>query len=85
VVDQADPQVLVHWCELEGSAVLAVHNLGSAPVSVSVAVDPAGEGLEAVDLFSADVVGAEATTVLPLDGYGFRWLRVRPAGDLAIP
>jgi trehalose synthase len=85
VVDQADPQVLVHWCELEGSAVLAVHNLGSEPVSVSVAVDPAGEGLEAVDLFSADVVGAEATTVLPLDGYGFRWLRVRPAGDLAIP
>ena len=85
VVEQDDPSVLVHLCEVEGTAVLAVHNLGSEPVSVPVTVDPRGDGLEAVDLFSAEVVTSKRSTTLLLDGYGFRWLRVRPAGDLAIP
>ena len=31
------------------------------------------------------MVTGEAITKVALDGYGYRWLRVRPAGDLAIP
>ncbi len=85
VVEQDDPSVLVHWSEVEGSAVLALHNLGSEPVSVPVTIDPRGDGLEAVDLFTAEVVTEERRTTVALDGYGYRWLRVRPAGDLAIP
>ena len=34
---------------------------------------------------STYVITGDGTVDLPLDGYGFRWLRLRPAGDLAIP
>ena len=85
VVDQPETQVLAHRCDLDGTAVLAVHNLASEPVTVEVPVDPDGRGLEAVDLFSDSVVTGEPSTRVALDGYGFRWLRVRPVGDLAIP
>jgi trehalose synthase len=85
VVDQPHRQVLVHRCDLDGSAVLTVHNLGPEPVTVEVPVDPDGLGHEATDLMSDDPVSGERAVSLALDGYGFQWLRVRPAGDLAIP
>jgi len=85
VVEQPQRQVLVHRCDLDGSAVVTVHNLGPEPVTVDVPVDPEGHGLEATDLMSDDPVSGEGSVSLALDGYGFRWLRVRPAGDLAIP
>ncbi|GAA5120034.1 alpha-amylase family protein [Alloalcanivorax gelatiniphagus] len=85
VVDQPERQVLVQQCRLDGSAVVTVHNLAAEPVTVEVPVDPGGEDLEAVDLMSDEVVTGEATTTVALDGYGFRWFRVRPTGDLAIP
>ena len=84
VVEQPQRQVLVHRCDLDGSAVVTVHNLGPDPVTVDVPVDPEGHGLEATDLMSDDPVSGEGSVSLALDGYGFRWLRVRPAGDLAI-
>lgn len=85
VVEQPDRQVLVHRVDLDGSAVLTAHNLGSEPVTVRVPVDPEGRGLEATDLMSEEVIAGDSTVDLPLDGYGFRWLRLRPAGDLAVP
>ena len=85
VVDQPSAQVLVQRCQLDGSAVVTVHNLGADPVTVDVPIDPRDEGLEAVDLMAEEVVTGAATTRVALEGYGFRWLRVRPAGDLAIP
>jgi glycosidase len=85
VVEQPHGQVLVHRCELDGTAVIAIHNLGAQPVTVQVPVDPDAEGLEAVDLMADVAISGEATTRIALDGYGFRWLRVRPAGDLSIP
>jgi trehalose synthase len=85
VVDQPHRQVLVHRCDLDRSAVVTVHNLGPEPVTVEVPVDPDGLGLEATDLMSDDPVSGERAISLALDGYGFQWLRVRPAGDLAIP
>jgi trehalose synthase len=85
VVDQPERSVLVQRCELDGSAVLTVHNLAAVPVTVELPIDPRGDDLEAVDLMSEEVVTGEATTKVALDGYGYRWLRVRPAGDLAIP
>ena len=85
VVDQPERSVLVQRCELDSSAVVTVHNLGAGPVSVDVPVDPHGDDLEAVDLMSDEVVAGGPTTRVTLEGYGFHWLRVRPAGDLAIP
>jgi glycosidase len=85
VVEQPHAEVLVHRCDLDGSAVVTVHNLGADPVTVDVPIDPDDEGLEAVDLLAAEVVTGGAELRLALEGYGFRWLRVRPGGDLAIP
>ncbi len=85
VVDQPSEQVLVQRCDLDGSSVVTVHNLGAEPVTVDVPVDPDGDGLEAIDLMADRVVTGEPAARVALDGYGFRWLRVRPAGDLAIP
>ena len=85
VVDQPERSVLVQRCQLDGSAVVTVHNLAATPVTVEVPVDPDGDDLEAVDLMSDEVLTGAATTKVALDGYGYRWLRVRPAGDLAIP
>ena len=85
IVEQPHRQVLAHRCDLDGTAVLVVHNLGADPVTVEVPVDPDDEGLEAVDLLAAEVLTSDGVARLALEGYGFRWLRVRPAGDLAIP
>ena len=85
VVEQPERSLLVQRCEVDGSAVVTVHNLGPGPVAVDVPVDPEGDGLEAVDLMSDEMVTGEASTRVTLDGYGYRWLRVRPVGDLAIP
>ena len=85
VVEQPHRQVLAHRCELDTTSVVAVHNLGSDPVTVEVPVDPGDEELVAVDLMAEEVLAQEGVVRLTLDGYGFRWLRVRPAGDLAIP
>ena len=82
---QPDDRVLVQRCDIDGSAVVTVHNLGSAPAVVDVPVDPDGEGLEAVDLMADEVVTGESAARVVLDAYGFRWWRVRPTGDLAIP
>ena len=85
VVEQPERSVLVQRCQLDQSAIVTVHNLAAAPVTVDVPIDPHGDDLEAVDLLSDEVVTGAATTNVALDGYGYRWLRVRPAGDLAIP
>ena len=85
VVDQPERSVLVQRCQLDGSAVVTVHNLAADPVTVEVPIDPRGDDLEAVDLMSDEVLTGGATTTVALDGYGYRWLRVRPTGDLAIP
>ena len=85
VVEQDQPQVLVQRCDLDGSAVVTVHNLAAEPATVEVPVDPDGQDLEAIDLLADETVTGEATTRVALEGYGFRWFRVRPVGDLAIP
>lgn len=84
--------VLAHRVDAEGSAVLAVHNLSSEPVALTVPVtgvavsggrdrDP-----ELVDLLTQEDVSADGGRLeLSLDGYGVRWLRLRPTGHLSIP
>ncbi len=83
VLPQPSREVLVHRSAWEGSAVISVHNLGSEPVTTTFALDPddvAREGgvwLE--DLHDQQSVepGPKGAVELTLDGYGFRWFRVR--------
>jgi glycosidase len=79
------PAVLAHRLSLEQTAVIALHNLGPDPVTVTVPCDGFGEEPRVVDLRTHEVLDASTRAVSALEGYGVRWLRVRPAGDLAVP
>ncbi len=82
MLDSGAPQVLAHRCDLDGSAVLAVHNLGADPVSVSIEVEGLEEGRELVDLLDRDGVPLESGPLeLALPGYGFHWYRLGGRGQ----
>ncbi|WP_153393135.1 alpha-amylase family protein [Ornithinicoccus halotolerans] len=86
VLEQPHHQVLAHRCDLEDVAVIALHNLSSDPVSVTVPVDGVQQERELVDLFAKDEVQVEDGVLeVALEGYGFRWLRLRPAGGMQLP
>ncbi|MEI4270830.1 alpha-amylase family protein [Klenkia sp. LSe6-5] len=82
VLEQPHTAVLAHLCSWEDGALLALHNLGSEPAVVPVTLDGCG-----ADHLLADLL-VEGTTALdehgradlPLEGYGYRWLRVVAPG-----
>jgi trehalose synthase len=82
MLDSGSPQVLAHRCDLDGSAVLAVHNLGADPVSVSIEVDGLDGDRELVDLLDRDGVPLESGPLqLALPGYGYHWFRLGGRGQ----
>lgn len=83
VIDQDQPSVFAHRCDLGSSSMVAVHHLGPDPVTVELAVTRAGDGLELVDPMTHEVIaGPDDVVRLSLPGFGHRWLHLRPAGDL---
>ena len=78
LLDQPHAQVLAHSSTLEGSTIIAVHNLGARPVSVPLAVPGAGEGTFLVGLLQHETLALDknAAADITLEGYGFRWFRV---------
>ena len=86
VIDQPHRQVLAHRCDLADVAVVAVHNLGADAVLLDLTVEGLDGSTELVDLFSQEEVHTEDGTVqVSLEGYGYRWLRLRPEGGLHLP
>ncbi|QIK77130.1 alpha-amylase family protein [Nocardioides piscis] len=86
VVDQPHAAVLAHRCDLDDVATVVVHNLGSDPVVVDLPVDGSDEAHDLVDLFSLEeVVPVDGRVEVSLDGYGFRWFRLRPEGGMHLP
>ncbi|MFA9444655.1 alpha-amylase family protein [Egicoccus sp. AB-alg6-2] len=81
LLDTGDDAVLGHQCDWEGRRVLALHNLSSSPRELRVAVPDTGAS-EVVDLLGSDGKALELENgrlELKLEGYGYRWLRVRPS------
>ncbi len=88
VLPQPHDQVFAHQCSTSEAAVIAIHNFGADPQSVTLDLTAwVDEG----DVTLADLLeGGEVQTSdgkldVVLDGYGYRWLRVHPPGDLRIP
>jgi maltose alpha-D-glucosyltransferase/alpha-amylase len=84
LVETAPPTVVAHRCDWSGGTVLAAHNLG--PEAAEVALDPDGDldGATLVTILGETRDGAESdSTTVALDGYGYRWLRVRRPDDVA--
>ncbi|NLT29509.1 MAG: trehalose synthase [Propionibacterium sp.] len=77
VVEQSEKSVLAHRVDLPGSGVLAVHNFSADPVTVNL-VDTLAEEDTIEDLLDGDsVVRHEGGLTLSLEGYGYRWFRIK--------
>ncbi|WP_224279868.1 alpha-amylase family protein [Nocardioides lacusdianchii] len=86
VVEQAEGRVLAHRCDLDDVALVAVHNLGADPVVVDLVVDGFDDTRELVDLLhDQEVATSDGSVEVSLEGYGFRWYRLRPRGGLHLP
>jgi maltose alpha-D-glucosyltransferase/alpha-amylase len=81
ILDAGTPAVLAHRCDWDGSAIVAVHDLGGKAATVKLAVE-GPDGAEAlVDLFSADVHALRDGGVeIELEAHAHRWFRVRRRG-----
>lgn len=82
VVDQPDHAVLVHSSRWEDHRVVAVHNFDAGGRRVEFTLDDVEPGTTLVDVFGDERLPMDDGRIeLPLDGYGFRWLRVQEPGD----
>jgi trehalose synthase len=83
VLQQPHHEVLAHTLTWDDRMLVVLHNFSAAPVSVALDLGRAHAGCELSELLT----GASTTTdasghvTVPLDGYGFTWLRVVPAGE----
>ena len=77
LLDQPHDAVLAHSATWDDACLVALHNLSPEPVTVPLVLDAHG-GTELVDLLveGRTPVADDGTVELPLDGYGYRWLRV---------
>jgi trehalose synthase len=82
LIETGEDAVLAHRCDWEGGTVVIVHNLSAEPCALRLPIDTDTEdgAMEVVDLLDQ---GGRSTTLdgdrlsLTLEGYGYRWLRVR--------
>jgi maltose alpha-D-glucosyltransferase/alpha-amylase len=74
------PSVLAHACTWRGRTVIAIHNFSRASCAVNVGW-PEGTA-ELLHLFGRNVRDPQpgSSSVVDLDGYDYRWLRVRGPG-----
>jgi trehalose synthase len=83
VLDQPHPAVLAHRCTWDEASLVALHNLGPEPLTVPVELAGELDGALLTDLLcDGDTpLDAKGRAELPLEGYGFRWLRLVREGD----
>lgn len=84
LVKQPERSVMVHTVEgMEGRMVL-LHNFRSAATTVAFRLDDVHPGDQLIDLLADDRIllpDDDGGLSVPLDGYGYRWLRVlKPGG-----
>ena len=77
VIDTEEPSVLAHQVALDGSAVIAVHNFSADPVTVPLTRVVTEEDVIENLLDGDSAVLHDGALSVQLDGYGFRWFRVR--------
>ena len=83
ILEARDPAVLAHTVTWESRSMVLLHNLAPQPTTAEFSLEKEDPGTTLVDLLSEEscTVGEDGTTELPLDGYGYRWLRLKRPGD----
>jgi glycosidase len=78
VLEQSCRPVLAHLSRWDDAALVAVHNLGSEPQRVHLALPGCDASHRLQDLLQdgTTAVGEDGAVELALDGYGHRWLRI---------
>jgi trehalose synthase len=87
LVDSGDDRVLAHRCDWRGIALVAVHNLSGDDAEVRLELDDLSDGDVLLDLFAGEDPEAPdgIHVTVRLEPYGYRWLRVRRAGQRVLP
>ncbi|MFL5819430.1 MAG: DUF3459 domain-containing protein, partial [Solirubrobacteraceae bacterium] len=75
--------LFVHRCDWQESTVIAAHNLGPRRVEAKLSAQDIGECEAIDDLFEGRVEHprSDGSYRLALEGYGYRWLRLRRPGQ----
>ena len=85
VLEQPNPAVLAHVCpEKSGWAMVALHNFGADSSIVPIQLQGVPSGCTLVDLLcglTEHKLDSEGRIDVDLDGYGYRWLRLRRPED----
>ena len=78
VLDQPHANVLALCSSVDGASVVTLHNLSPDPVDVPLVLDRTPAGNRLVDLLQDGEVTIDDKhrADVPLEGYGYRWLRV---------
>jgi glycosidase len=78
VLEQPHASVLAHVCSWDDGTLVAVHNLGDEPRTVSLTLEgcDATHRLEGLLTSGSTPVSEKGEVELALEGYGYRWLRV---------
>jgi trehalose synthase len=82
-LDQPEPAVLAHRSTWGDASTVAVHNLSAEAKHLSLQLEGCDEETRLVDLLVDGVTHPDARgrVELPLEGYGYRWLRVVSPGS----
>jgi glycosidase len=78
VLDQPCPEVLAHLSTWDDGSLVALHNLCAEPRTVPLTLEGCDSSHRLVDLLQSGETGIsdKGTVEIPLEGYGYRWLRV---------
>jgi trehalose synthase len=83
LLDQPHTAVLAHLCRWEDGTMVAVHNLGAEPRTVPLTLDGCDSTHRLEDLLQqcSTPLSDKGQAEVPLEGYGYRWLRVVAEGS----
>jgi trehalose synthase len=88
VLEQPNPAVLAHVCrEKSGWAMVALHNFGADRCIVPIQLEGVPSGCTLIDLLDGlteHKLDSQGSIDIGLDGYGYRWLRLRRPEDQPI-
>jgi trehalose synthase len=76
LIETSHPALFAHRVEWEDSAVIAIHNLGSAPASAQLALGIGARGVHDLIADAEEPARRGGRLAVELEGYGGRWLRV---------